>query len=222
MKKEKGAITLFVLIAILFFIIVLINLLIVTANRANKQIETTQQAIDIYGKSVDEIEDLYKSYFRDKNVIPIYTAEQLQTLATLKTGETKNITINEAGGKIYTLSLDKVYVLRNDIDASVLGEWIPIGTETDPFNGILEGANYEIKGININSEEAGKGLFGCNTGTIRNLNISKLDINSTYTGDSNIGGFVSYNKGGNVDNCNIIDSRIIATGNNVGRNCRKK
>ena len=110
MKKEKGAITLFVLIAILFFIIVLINLLIVTANRANKQIETTQQAIDIYGKSVDEIEDLYKSYFGDKNVIPIYTAEQLQTLATLKTGETKNITINEGGGKIYTLSLDKVYV----------------------------------------------------------------------------------------------------------------
>lgn len=82
-KSQKGAITLFILIALLFFIIALINLYIITANRANKQIETTKQTIDIYGKNIDQIEDLYKSYFGDGNVIPIYTAEQLQKLATI-------------------------------------------------------------------------------------------------------------------------------------------
>ncbi len=216
MKKEKGAITLFVLIAILFFIIVLINLLIVTANRANKQIETTQQAIDIYGKSVDEIEDLYKSYFGDKNVIPIYTAEQLQTLATLKTGETKNVTINEAGGKIYTFSLDKVYVLRNDIDASIIDNWTAIGTQTDPFNGILEGANYEIREININSSDEENGLFGFvgENGKIRNLGVT----NGTISGNNIILGGIAGTNVGIIENCyntNEVECKLVASANGL-------
>ena len=171
-KNQKGAITLFILIALLFFIIVLINLYIVTANRANKQVETTKQTVDIYGKNIDQIEDLYKSYFGDGNVIPIYTAEQLQQLVGLTTGQTKNVTINEAGGKIYKFSLDKVYLLRNDIDASIVGEWTAIGTQANPFNGILEGANHTITGINITGSN--KGLFE-NVGEnaeIRNLKIT--------------------------------------------------
>jgi len=212
MKKEKGAITLFVLIAILFFIMVLINLLIVTANRANKQVETTKQAVDIYGKSVDEIEDLYKSYFGDKNVIPIYTAEELQILATLTTGESKNVSIKETGGKIYSFSLDKVYVLKNDIDASILGEWTAIGTGKDPFNGILEGANHTISGISIHQPNKNvQGLFGKigSQGEIRNVKVTGGEIE----GARNVGGIAGLNAGKIVGSSNEL--KIISQGQEI-------
>lgn len=52
--------------------------------------------------------------------------------------------------------------------------WVPMGTMTQPFTGILDGNGYNIKGLYCNvSDESCLfiGLFAYNKGTIQNLNI---------------------------------------------------
>lgn len=100
------------------------------------------------------------------------------------------------------------YVLLNNIDLGG-AEWSPIGTEERPFIGILDGNGNTISGLSITKTTNGvAGLFGYNSGTIRNLTVSG-NIDADATGSENnvayIGGIVGYNKG-RIENCvNIVE-----------------
>ena len=154
-----------------------------------------------------------------QNIIPIYTGEQFKKIGT---GE--EIKIEEAGGEIYQFNIDSHYVLQNDINlnCSEENQWVPIGGEgassaSNPFKGILDGKNYRIKGIYINSEEQYKALFNYNSGTIQNLILDDGYINATQF----IAGIVAVNNAsGKIINCinqiEIHASYIV--GGIVGRN----
>lgn len=133
-KSEKGAITLLVLITMLFIVSFLITMYIITANKVEAQIERTEQIKETYN-NVEDAESVYNSYFGG-DVINIYTVEQL-----LQIGSKEKIVIN---GKVYTFTGSATYVLMEDLVfdvdnyTSILGtntDWTPIGNTTYNFEG---------------------------------------------------------------------------------------
>ena len=146
-KEEKGAITIIVLVSLIFFVSFLVSTYLILANKSQSQLEIIEQTKEIYDNS-ESITDIYNSYFADE-VIPIYTVEQL-----LKIGTGDNIVIKEAGNKIYNFGQDGTYMLMNDLEFDVadwegaLGEdgFIPIG-DIELENGgkvDFEGNNHKI------------------------------------------------------------------------------
>lgn len=221
-KSQKGAITLIVLVTMLFLIAFLMSMYIRISNKAQTSAETTEEIAKKYN-NIGEANDIYNSYFANSDVIPIYTVEQLK-----KIGSGEKIEVN---GKIYTFTTNGYYTLMNDLD---LGGYYDeenetwIGTQWEPlplsdsngtqykFTGTLDGLGHEIKGLYINDEELNnQGLFGILTGTVKNLSIVESYINAKLY----IGAIAGRNEG-TVKNC-INKAEMIGTGNIggiVGRN----
>ena len=109
--------------------------------------------------------------------------------------------------------------LTSDITLDSSEQWEPIAVFSDEneekkmqFEGIFDGKNYEIEELNINTEDKRyQGMFGCNTGTIKNLTISSTCY---IQGKGNTGSFVGYNIG-NVQNC-INQANVQSNYNNTG------
>lgn len=213
LKSEKGAITLIVLVGMLFLTTFLISMYIATANKAQDSAETTKQIQEEYN-NIEEANAIYDTYFADKEIIPIYTKEQLEKIGT---GE--QITID---GKIYTFTPNGYYTLKNDLD---LGgyynistnawevadgkEWTPLPST---FTGILDGLGHTITGLYINDSTASnQGLFGTLKGTVKNLNILGSYINAK----ENIDGIAGVNQG-KIENCND-DGVILSISTNNGK-----
>ncbi|MFG6318709.1 MAG: hypothetical protein K1W33_02445, partial [Clostridia bacterium] len=114
-KNEKGAISLFVILAMLFFLAFILGAYSIASRRNSAQLETVRETAKIYSSGVDA-NSLYDSMLATtpNTTIPITTFEQLkeakrvQENATLQT----NYTIN---GKLYTYKKGASYVLANDI-----------------------------------------------------------------------------------------------------------
>jgi hypothetical protein len=122
--------------------------------------------------------------------------------------------------------LNSSYILLNSIEFTVAdfasggafynndAGWSPIGTsDSNAFTGIFEGNGYVIKNIRINITRASSvyaGLFGYNTGTIKNLGMidESVSANSSLTSSSSsssshvyAGGIAGYNRNGTISNC---------------------
>ena len=81
------------------------------------------------------------------------------------------------------------YSIMNDIDFSNKKVYI-FGIESVPFKGTFVGNGYKLKNINIESTVNYVGVFGCNEGTIENLNFENINIK----GNNYVGGIIGYNK----------------------------
>ena len=58
-KREKGAITLFVLIACLFFVFILMGVYLSNLNRLQVQEQEVQQIQENYAKELDRVDEIY-------------------------------------------------------------------------------------------------------------------------------------------------------------------
>lgn len=195
-KSEKGAITLIVLVAMLFLTIILMSLYIRIANKAQTSAENTKQIEEKYN-NIGEADNIYASYFASGDVIPIYTRAQLE-----KIGSGEQVTIN---GKIYIFSSNAYYTLKNDLDlggyydettgawtAAAGDEWIPI---TNDFTGVLDGLGHTISGIYLGTDEGKKGIFKELNGTVKNLYIK-----NSYK-ITNMNGLIAGTNNGEIINC---------------------
>jgi len=121
------------------------------------------------------------------------------------------------GTKIYTLNdlakiknnLGGTYILMNDIDCD--GFALPvIGTDaTNSFRGLFDGQGHTIKNY-VASPNQYMGLFGYNTGTIRNLNVEAFDFNIKNANTSEavyVGGIAGYNAG-TIEQCAVKQGNI--------------
>ena len=81
-KNEKGAITILVLVSVLFMVSFLISSYAIVANKVKAQKEIVSQTRDIYNNT-ENIQGIYNSYFSNDNIIPIYTAEQFRKITKL-------------------------------------------------------------------------------------------------------------------------------------------
>ena len=119
---------------------------------------------------------------------------------------TSDITINEnvldANGNL-TESTDDLLV------------WTPIGLNWGTsFYGTFDGQGHSVNGIYINSENNYQGLFGYNSGIIKNIEV----IESYIKGDSHIGGMCGYNSDyGTISNC--YNSGTINGNDQIGGVC---
>lgn len=125
----------------------------------------------------------------DDGVIPIYTAEELNNIRHGLTGN---------------------YILMNNIDLSNFTNWLPIGNQSIPFRGTLNGNGYTISNLSINRPSTSSvGLFGFTLGaTFSNINLKDVNI----SGSSDVGGLV----GTALISTNIINTSV--TGNIQGNN----
>ena len=105
------------------------------------------------------------------------------------------------------MSLSGKYILVRDIDLENVN-WTPIGTQTSPFTGELNGNGYTVHNFKVttgikDSSCCFAGLIGYNSGTIKNIRVEEFYI-SIRTGSTYVyaGGLVGYNTGTIID-CTI-------------------
>ncbi len=120
---------------------------------------------------------------------PIYAVEDLNNIR------------NNLSGK---------YILMNDIDLSSYENWEPIGSETEPFTGEMNGAGYSI--INLSSKS---GFFDCINGAlISNLVIRNCSI-SGYIEKKYRGVITDKSYNSKIKNCHTSGNIWSTTGNGV-------
>ena len=152
-------------------------------------------------RSVPKIE-IYLGKEENTENINIGTAEQLI-----------NFRNNVNSGETYE---GKTIILTNNIDlSSVCGanteNWVPIGTQTNPFKGNFNGNNCTINSLYINDTDNNyQGLFGfVNSGTVKNI-----IVKGSVKGGTGSAGIVAYIKDGIIDNC-INEANITHTNNYI-------
>ena len=110
-------------------------------------------------------------------------------------------------------NLSATYVLMNDIDCEGLAI-SPIGTSvTNAFTGVFEGQGYTISNYVAPTAQY-VGIFGYNSGIVRNLNVRDFDIDITtdvYDG-LYVGGIAGYNAG-IIEKCSAIDGDVYVCAN---------
>lgn len=192
-KSEKGAVTLVVLIGMLFLTVFLMSVYIKISNEAQGSLETTKQIAEQYN-NIEDGELIYDSYFANTDIIPIYTVEQLK-----KIGSNEKILIDE---KIYTFSPDAYYTLKSDLDLggtynSNTGVWS--GQQwtaiTNDFTGVVDGLGHTISGIYLGKSEETQGIFQNLKGTVKNVYIK----NSYKV--KNMNGLLAGTNNGEILNC---------------------
>jgi VCBS repeat-containing protein len=103
--------------------------------------------------------------------------------------------------------LDGYYKLGADIDASATSTWnagagfAPIGTNTTPFSGALNGQGFAISNLYIyRPGEDYVGLFGYVSGELATVANTSL-VNASITGRNYTGALVGYNNNGTIRQC---------------------
>lgn len=122
-KEQKGSITLFVLIAMLFFVMYLVGMYLLSANAEATQIAAVKQIKDIYEKNVDQIADVYATLTKEG----IYEAiDSLGNKITIPVGFSP-ITTSDQG------NINTGFVIKNDIDGNEF-VWIPCTIDKEVGN----------------------------------------------------------------------------------------
>ena len=97
-KSQKGAISVFVMIAMVFFLVTIMGIYMISSKRAQIQTESVGLAQNKYYQEGEEQEIYDAKIAKEEEMIPIYTKEQLWSI-----GEEKSIVIE---GKVYDFSRD--------------------------------------------------------------------------------------------------------------------
>ena len=84
----------------------------------------------------------------------------------------------------------------------------PIGSESAPFTGRLDGMFYTISNFTVEHSDGGnQALFGCNEGTIRNLTLENVTVRADENA-VNIGTLAGTNRG-SIDYCNATGQILV-------------
>jgi hypothetical protein len=108
-------------------------------------------------------------------------------------------------------NLSGSYFLINDIDLIGI-EWTPIGNETDPFTGTIDGRGYTIKNLKITTPQNYVGFIGYNEGVVKNLSLAQVEINifGSYTNFIYGGSLIGFNDSSNsLDNLHTLGGEIV-------------
>jgi hypothetical protein len=107
------------------------------------------------------------------------------------------------------------YCLANDIDASSIANFVPIGDGNNYFTGKLFGNGRVIRNLRINSDAFYVGLFGTvDNALIQDVGLANIDVTATAS-DAIVGGLAGYVSGsgsqGEIRRVHV-SGRVAATG----------
>jgi len=115
-----------------------------------------------------------------------------------------------------TMGVKSSYILVNDIDLSNFTNWVPLGDAANRFSGNLDGNNYSISNLRIDSTLNEVGLFGNSVGNIRYLTI----IDPIVKGNHYVGALTGYHWQGIISDVEIVktigSNSLIQGVDNVG------
>lgn len=85
-----------------------------------------------------------------------------------------------------------------EADLTLEGEFSPIGSQFEPFTGVLEGNGYQIRNLFMRHTTQYAGLFAWNEGEIRNVVLENANVRATGA----VGAVAGYNDGV-IENCTV-------------------
>ncbi|HOJ69831.1 MAG TPA: GLUG motif-containing protein, partial [Candidatus Hydrogenedentes bacterium] len=113
-------------------------------------------------------------------------------------------------GRVTGYPLNGYYILTADIDASATASWNngagfqPIGNNTTPFTGTLDGQGHAIRNLTINLTSGRyAGLFRVigSTGVVQNLRLEGGSVSLSASVEKAYAGFLAGFCGGTIRNC---------------------
>ena len=108
LSSQRGAISLFVMLSMLFFLMFMLGAYTIVSRRNQAQIQATTELRTIYSATaMDQSSKYNEKFVAEDEVIPISNAKEFSLIGTGNTFS-KN-------GKIYTCTSDRKYQLSNDI-----------------------------------------------------------------------------------------------------------
>ena len=191
LKSENGAVTLFVLIAILFFLIVIFGMYVRSSSKNQVQISEMEKVQKEYQKDVDNIDQIYDEV-KNKSQITIKEAKKDEIL-----NKTNNTEVTVVDG---TVTLPAGFKIAEDsadtIDEGIVIEdskqnqfvWIPVSQENFASEFVRkEGYRYASQqSYLINCEEAdGTG----ENAKVEETNTTKQEAKDMYANVKKNGGF---------------------------------
>lgn len=106
-KNQNGAISVFVVVTMLFFLLTIVGIYTIASRRAQTQTESVELIKEKYYTEGEE-QTLYQQKVSNATTnLPIYTKEQLWSVGTGKKVEIE--------GMVYTFAAAATYDLKNDI-----------------------------------------------------------------------------------------------------------
>lgn len=94
----------------------------------------------------------------------------------------------------------KTVTLTENLDLGTIPNWTPIGTSSNPFEGIFDGDSHIIYNLTIDTDVRYCGLFGyVSGGAIKNLGLENVKVTSTANDVAGLTGFAGY--GSTIERC---------------------
>jgi hypothetical protein len=181
------------------------------AKTANPALTTNDLQIIKYQTAVDPDKDGTYQY-QDVISLAIKSTDGLKAIDSI---------CNSADSTTKTNALSSNYILFGDMNLAGYN-WDAIGDATTAFSGIFDGNQHEISNMTIDLDGQGdqkyQGLFGNNSGTIKNVNLSDAYIHLDSASDGfgswhgYVGGIAGMNNNGLVQNCNVENITMIVDG----------
>ena len=106
------------------------------------------------------------------------------------------------------------FELTQNIDISLI-EWIPVGTESNPFTGEINGCGYAINGLKITALQGTQKYYGfigyAKSGKIYDLGLTNVNINlPTISNTVYVGGMIARNENASLENIVLSGNVLIA------------
>ena len=159
-------------------------------------------------KDNDKLNEVSIKAESDRSIIESETVEAavIMNTATVK-GVTWYLVESEAHLRAIgtgEYGLDKNYMQNADITMSKT-EWVPIGTESNPFTGQYNGNGYEIKGLTMTSPTVKIiGFFGfAENAQLYNITLRDLDIETAGGQGKSVGAICA-----RATDCNIHSNKV--------------
>ena len=112
-KNQKGAISLFVLLSMMFFLAFMLGAFTLVNQRNISQVESLSETQKIY-ENKPSASDLYDSIFaNESSVVPIINVKQLKS--AIEVNDTNTQIKYLINGKVYTYKKEANYILQKDI-----------------------------------------------------------------------------------------------------------
>ncbi len=163
-KQENGAITLFVLLAMLFFIIIIFSIFMISSNKKQSQTSEIDKIKERYGDSVNNIDQLYNEAL----------TENLSSL--LKVGDYVNYTYDTVADGYNLLATESGYANNQTISQTSGLKWRILNIHED-------GTIDLIADMSSSSQEVTfKGALGYNNGVYLLNDICKKLYSNSHLG----------------------------------------
>lgn len=111
-KEEKGSITLFVLIAMLFFVVYLVGMYMLSTNSESCQIAEITRIKEIYELGVQNIDDVYETIYNDLEHYVTYT---INNIDESKEYYVHDITMSLANNTTKNVDTWEIYLKNDDV-----------------------------------------------------------------------------------------------------------